>query len=74
MNAPAKTDPCVIVVPSLLVSLIGDLVTRMAKVTGEPEENVRRAVEQSILSQGAAAVQSEISAMENQAERMGWPR
>jgi hypothetical protein len=75
MNAPAKeTPPVVIVVPPTLVVLIGELSERMARVTGETPEDTRRAVELSILSRGVAAVQNEIVAGENQAERNGWPR
>lgn len=74
MNAPAEKPTTVIVVPPTLVVLIAELSERMARVTGESPEDTRRAVELSVLSRGCQAVQSEIAASENQAERNGWPR
>ncbi len=60
-----------IIVPPVLAVLIEQLTERMARVTGENTESTRRAVELSILSRGAAAVQAEIAAGENHAERSG---
>ncbi len=72
LSAPAETPPYTITVPPLLGALIGELSERMGKAMGEPVEACRRLVETSILSQGAAAVQAEIAALESQAERNGW--
>lgn len=73
MNARNETPPVLIVVPPLLATLIGQLADRMAKATGEPLDACRRLVEVSCLTQGSRVVQSEITAIENQAERQGWP-
>lgn len=73
MNAPNET-PTAIVVPPLLATLIGQLADRMAKATGEPLEACRRLVEVSCLTQGSRVVQGEMTAIENQAEKQGWPR
>jgi hypothetical protein len=72
MNAPAETPAYTLTVPPLLAVLIGELAERMAKAMGEPVDSCRRIVETSILSQGTAAVQAEVIAIENQAERNGW--
>lgn len=74
MNAPNESAPTVIVVPPLLATLIGQLADRMAAATGEPLDACRRLVEVSCLTQGIRVVQGEIAAIENQAERQGWPR
>lgn len=72
MNATVETPVYTLTVPPLLALLIGELSERMAKAMGEPVDSCRRLVETSILSQGAAAVQTEVVAIENQAERNGW--
>jgi hypothetical protein len=74
MNAPKENLPVFIVVPPLLADLIGQLADRMAKATGEPLDACRRLVEVSCLTQGTRVVQGEIAAIENQAEKQGWPK
>jgi hypothetical protein len=73
MNAKAE-EPVIVVVPPLLATLIAQLAERMAAATGEPPDACRRLVEVSCLTQGARVVQGEIAAIENQAERQGWPK
>jgi hypothetical protein len=63
----------VIVVPPVLATLLGELAERMSRSMGEPVEATRRLVELSVLSRGSQIVQEEITAMEDQARRMGWP-
>jgi hypothetical protein len=73
MSKPTETPVTVIVVPPVLATLLGQLAERMARTMGEPVESTRRAVELSVLSRGSQAVQEEITVMEDQARRMGWP-
>jgi hypothetical protein len=74
MNAPKENPPVFIVVPPGLANLIDQLAERMAKAMGEPLDACRRIVEVSCLTQGTRVVQGEIAAIENQAEKRGWPR